>query len=123
MKEVWANNRMKNRFSSSVLFDGHIYGFDEAIFGCMNAETGELKWKGGRYGYGQVVLAGGNLVVMTEQGEAVLIKPSPERLQEVSRFQAVSGRPGTTRRFPMECCWCATRRKWPAFESLRVRAC
>jgi outer membrane protein assembly factor BamB len=48
VKEVWANNRMKNRFSSSVLFDGHIYGFDEAIFGCMNAETGELKWKGGR---------------------------------------------------------------------------
>jgi len=91
VKEVWANNRMKNRFSSSVLFDGHIYGFDEAIFGCMNAETGELKWKGGRYGYGQVVLAGGNLVVMTEQGEAVLIKPSSDRLQEVSRFQAVSG--------------------------------
>ncbi len=90
-KEVWSNNRMKNRFSSSVLFEGHIYGFDEAIFGCINAETGELKWKGGRYGYGQVVLAGGHLIVTTEQGEVVLIKPSPDKLQEVSRFQAVEG--------------------------------
>jgi hypothetical protein len=47
--------------------------------------------EGRPYGYGQVVLAGGNLVVITEQGEAVLIKPSSDRLQEVSRFQAVSG--------------------------------
>ncbi|GIS97920.1 MAG: hypothetical protein CM1200mP25_1570 [Acidobacteriota bacterium] len=23
--------------------------------GCMDAETGELKWKGGRYGYGQLL--------------------------------------------------------------------
>ena len=91
VKEVWANNRMKNKFSSSVLFEGNIYGFDEAIFACMNAETGELKWKGGRYGYGQVLLAGGNLVVTTEEGEVVLIKPSPDKLQEISRFQAVSG--------------------------------
>src|SRR5207253_2546410 len=70
-KEVWSNNRMKNRFNSSVLFEGHIYGFDEAIFGCIDASTGELKWKGGRYGYGQVVLAGSNLIVTTEEGDVV----------------------------------------------------
>ena len=124
VKEIWANNRMKNRFSSSVLFEGNIYGFDEAIFGCMNAETGELKWKGGRYGYGQVLLAGGNLVVITEQGEVVLVKPTPERHQELG---AVSGglrdRPGIIRRSRMECCWCVTRRRWRVFESLQVRAC
>jgi outer membrane protein assembly factor BamB len=91
-REIWANNRMKNRFSSSVLFDGNIYGFDEAIFGCINAGTGELKWKGGRYGYGQVVLAGSNLVVTTEDGELALVKPTPERHQELSRFPALSGK-------------------------------
>ena len=92
VKEIWMNNRMKNRFSSSVLFEGNIYGFDEAIFGCINAETGELKWKGGRYGYGQVLLIGGNLVVTSESGELALVKPTPERHQELSRFQAVSGK-------------------------------
>jgi outer membrane protein assembly factor BamB len=91
-KEIWMNNRMKNKFSSSVLFEGNIYGFDEAIFGCINASTGELKWKGGRYGYGQVALAGGNLIVTTEDGEVALVKPTPDRHQELRRFQAVSGK-------------------------------
>ncbi|MGH9795333.1 MAG: PQQ-binding-like beta-propeller repeat protein, partial [Candidatus Acidiferrales bacterium] len=53
---VWENRNMKNRFNSSVLHEGYIYGFDEAIFACIDARTGERKWKGGRYGYGQVLL-------------------------------------------------------------------
>ncbi|MGH9793510.1 MAG: hypothetical protein ACRD5G_01945, partial [Candidatus Acidiferrales bacterium] len=53
---VWENKNMKNRFNSSVLHQGYIYGFDEAIFACIDARTGERKWKGGRYGYGQVLL-------------------------------------------------------------------
>jgi outer membrane protein assembly factor BamB len=91
-KELWANNRMKNKFSSSVLFEGNVYGLDEAILACMNPETGELKWKGGRYGYGQLLLAGGNLIVTSEEGEVVLVKATPERHQELARFQAVEGR-------------------------------
>jgi outer membrane protein assembly factor BamB len=92
VKEIWANNRMKNKFSGSVLHQGYIYGLDEAILACMNAETGELKWKGGRYGYGQVLLAGGNLVVTTETGDVVLVKATPEGHQELAHFHAVSGK-------------------------------
>ena len=55
--ELWRTNRMKNQFTSSVLHEGFIYGLDEAILACIDASTGELKWKGGRYGYGQVMLA------------------------------------------------------------------
>ena len=57
-RTIWENTRMKNKFTSSVLHDGYIYGLDEAILACIDAATGELKWKGGRYGYGQVLLAG-----------------------------------------------------------------
>lgn len=63
---------MKNKFSSSVLYNGFIYGLDEAILACISAETGELKWKGGRYGYGQVLLAGHGLIVSTETGDIAL---------------------------------------------------
>jgi len=28
---IWQNNRMKNKFNSSVLYQGYIYGLDEAI--------------------------------------------------------------------------------------------
>jgi outer membrane protein assembly factor BamB len=92
VKQIWANNRMKNKFSSSVLYEGNIYGLDEAILACIHAETGELKWKGGRYGFGQVLLAGGNVVVTAETGDVVLVKATPQSHQELARFHAVSGK-------------------------------
>jgi outer membrane protein assembly factor BamB len=91
-RTVWENNRMKNKFNSAVLHEGHIYGMDEAILACIDARTGDLKWKGGRYGYGQVLLAAGHLVVLTEAGEVVLVKAAPERHEELGKFQAIEGK-------------------------------
>ena len=91
VREVWRNIRMKNRQSSSVLHDGFIYGLDEGILACLDASTGELKWKGGRYGHGQVLLAGDHLVVITEEGELVLVAATPEKLREVARVPAIDG--------------------------------
>ncbi|HLX42673.1 MAG TPA: PQQ-binding-like beta-propeller repeat protein [Bryobacteraceae bacterium] len=91
-RPVWKTNRLKNKFNSSVLYQGYVYGFDEAILACMDAKTGELKWKGGRYGYGQLLLAGGYLVITTEQGDVVLVRATPEGHQELARFTAIEGR-------------------------------
>ena len=63
VESVWQNNRMKNKFSSAVFHEGYIYGFDESILACIKAATGELQWKGGRYGYGQLLLASDHLVI------------------------------------------------------------
>jgi outer membrane protein assembly factor BamB len=92
VREVWRNTRMKNKFTSSVLHDGFIYGLDEAILACVDAATGELKWKGGRYGYGQVLLASGRLVVLTEEGDLVLVAAAPDGHQELASFHALSGK-------------------------------
>ncbi len=91
-RPVWENNSMKNKFNSSVMHEGHIYGLDEGIMTCVDIASGERKWKGGRYGYGQVVLVGGMLVVTTEEGEVVFVKPSPAQHTEVARFNALSGK-------------------------------
>ena len=91
-RSLWTNTKMKNKFSSSVFYQGHIYGFDEAILACMDARTGELKWKGGRYGYGQLLLADGHLVVLSESGDVVLVKATPESHQELAKFEAISGK-------------------------------
>ena len=45
---------MKNKFTSSVLRDGYIYGLDEAILTYLDAATGGQRWKAGRYGYRQI---------------------------------------------------------------------
>ncbi len=92
VREVWRNTRMKNKFTSSVLHNGFIYGLDEAILACIDPATGELKWKGGRYGYGQVLLASGHLIVLTEDGDLALVRATPTRHEEVTRFPVLSGK-------------------------------
>lgn len=94
---VWENRNMKNRFNSSVLHAGAIFGFDESIFACIDARTGERKWKAGRYGYGQTLLVKGSdgqayLIVITEQGDLVLLRANPERHEELARFSAIEGK-------------------------------
>ena len=92
VETVWENNRMKNRFSGSVLLDGYIYGLDESILACVDAATGQRMWKGGRYGYGQLLLAGDHLVVLTEDGDLALVRAIPDRHYEVARFEAINGK-------------------------------
>ena len=92
VREVWRNIRMKNQFTSSVLHEGFIYGLDEAILACVDAATGDLKWKGGRYGYGQVMLASGHLIVLTEDGDVALVRATPEGHQEIVRFPVLDGK-------------------------------
>jgi outer membrane protein assembly factor BamB len=90
---VWENTYMKNKFNSSVLYNGYVYGMDEQFLTCVDVNTGERKWKGSRYGYGQVLLAGGHLVVSNgDTGEISLVKASPDQYSEVAKFSALQGK-------------------------------
>lgn len=88
---VWENANMKNKFNSSVLHNGYVYGLDEGILVCLDVNTGERKWKDGRYGYGQVILAGDHLIVSSDKGDVALVKATPSAYTEVARFAAVEG--------------------------------
>jgi len=91
-RTVWQNKFLKNKFTSSVYWQGYIYGLDEDILTCLDAETGERKWKDGRYGYGQVLLASGHLIVLGGEGKLTLIEAAPERRIERAQFQALPGK-------------------------------
>jgi outer membrane protein assembly factor BamB len=91
-RTVWENITMKNKFNSSVLHEGFVYGLDEGILTCVDVNSGARKWKGGRYGYGQVLLASGHLIVMSDTGELALVKASPDGYAEVARFAALEGK-------------------------------
>jgi outer membrane protein assembly factor BamB len=91
-RELWRTNRMKNAITSSVYHEGFIYGLDLGILACIDAANGELKWKAGRYGDGQTLLASGHLVITTGEGEVVLVRATPEGHQEIGRTKAVEGR-------------------------------
>lgn len=91
-EEVWQNNNMKCKFNSPVLYQGHVYGLDDGILAAVDVWTGERAWKGGRYGFGQLLLAQGHLIVLTEGGDVVLVKATPEAHQELARFEAIDGK-------------------------------
>jgi outer membrane protein assembly factor BamB len=90
--ELWRTSRMKNQFTSSVHYERFIYGLDEGILACIDAATGERRWKAGRYGDGQVLLASGHLIVSTDTGDLVLVRATPDGHEEVARLPALSGR-------------------------------
>jgi outer membrane protein assembly factor BamB len=91
-KPIWHNTSLKNKFTSSVFWQGFVYGLDEDILVCFDAQTGERKWKDGRYGYGQVVVADGYLIVLSGEGQLALVKASPDRYEELAHFQALEGK-------------------------------
>jgi outer membrane protein assembly factor BamB len=97
VKELWKNDRLKNKFTSSVLHEGHIYGLDDqddkrAVLVCLEAATGDEKWRGADYGHGQLLLAGGHLVILSEAGEIALVKAVAGSFQETARISALSGK-------------------------------
>jgi outer membrane protein assembly factor BamB len=69
-----------------------VYGLDDGVLTCLDPQTGERRWKAGRYGHGQLLLVAGLLVVQTEEGELVLIDPTPDEHRELTRFPALSGK-------------------------------
>ena len=93
-EERWTTTRLKPSFSSVVVHEGHAYGFDGRILACIDVANGERKWKGGRYGSGQLVLLPDQdlLLVLSEQGEVALVSATPERFTEIARFPAIEGK-------------------------------
>ena len=91
---AWATKNFKPAYNDFVDLEGNVYGFDGSIFCCVDAATGQRRWKAGRYGHGQVLLIADQklLLVLAESGEAVLVAANPTKLEELGRFQAVEGK-------------------------------
>jgi outer membrane protein assembly factor BamB len=90
----WRTRALKPSFNDFVVHDGYAYGFDGQIFCCTDLKTGKRAWREGEYGHGQVLRLAdqGVLLVTSEEGEIVLLRASPQGNQELSRFQALSGK-------------------------------
>ena len=85
---------MKPSFNDFVVHQSSIYGFDGRVLTCVDLQTGKRRWKHGRYGSGQVLLLEDQslLLVVTDEGEVVLVAANPNGHQELGRFQAVRGK-------------------------------
>ncbi len=94
IEERWTSIRLKPYYSDLVVHDGHAFGFDGSILACIDVEDGKRKWKGGRYGAGQIFLLADQdlLLVLSEQGELALVAAVPDQFTELARFPAIEGK-------------------------------
>jgi outer membrane protein assembly factor BamB len=89
-KTLWEKPLMKTKFTTPVVYKGFIYGLDDGILECIDVTTGKKRWKDGRYGHGQILLAGDLLLVQADNGAVVLVEPWPDRLRELGRFRPLT---------------------------------
>jgi outer membrane protein assembly factor BamB len=94
VEERWTSNGLKPYFNDFVLHKGHAFGFDGTILASIDLTDGKRKWKGGRYGSGQLVVLPEQdlLLVLSEEGEIALVSATPDQFKEVARFPAIQGK-------------------------------
>ncbi len=97
IEELWSNDRsLSCHFSTPVYHEGFLYGFDgrqEAgtEFRCIEAKTGKVLWSKEGFGCGSMILAEGNLIVLSENGELVLVECKSDKYRERARAAVLTG--------------------------------
>jgi outer membrane protein assembly factor BamB len=82
VQELWSSPRMKQSWSPVIYHEGAVYGFNAGILTCLDAKTGELKWRE-RIFEGSLILVDGHLVVLgLKSGKLHIVKATPEGFQQ-----------------------------------------
>lgn len=94
VETLWTSTQLRPSFNDFYIHDGHIFGLSDGILSCLSLDDAKRKWKGGRYGSGQLLLLpeAHQLLVVTEQGELVVVAADAARHRELARHPAIAGK-------------------------------
>jgi outer membrane protein assembly factor BamB len=90
--ELWRNADLPMYMSTPVTDGAFIYGFGHRRKGqlfCLDARTGAAKWTTeGRGGENAAIQSvGDNLLVLSTDGNLIVVKRTPEKFEEVRRYK------------------------------------
>jgi outer membrane protein assembly factor BamB len=95
-EEIWKSDEaLSSHYSSSVRLGDYVYGFDGrqeegARLRCIEWKTGKVAWSKERFGCGTIILADGNLIILDELGELVLVEATPKEYREKARARILN---------------------------------
>lgn len=92
VEKVWSNDQMDNRLGGMVKIGDYIYGSGDKSrnWFCIEWNTGEVKYKQSG-GPGNVIANNNMLYYYSERGEMLLVKATPEKFDEISKFKVTMG--------------------------------
>ncbi|MCB0417310.1 MAG: PQQ-binding-like beta-propeller repeat protein [Bdellovibrionaceae bacterium] len=88
---IWKKNTMANYFSSSVIFNGNLYGFSMGRLRCLDLETGAILWDEPGLGRGSLLIADNKLIALGERGVLAIANATPSDFDEIYRWKALDG--------------------------------
>jgi outer membrane protein assembly factor BamB len=98
LEPVYDNKVMANHFNNSVLYEGHLYGIHgnthsnrNGKITCMDHATGKEAWSQRGYGVGSLLIADGKCLILSDEGELVACKASPEGYEELAKAKILDG--------------------------------
>lgn len=91
-KVLWENKNMRNHVNSCVLWQGHLYGFDESELRCLDLQTGDVKWTDRSHGKGSLIVADGKLIIYSDRGKLSTAEASSAGYKELASAQVLGGR-------------------------------
>lgn len=98
--EIWHDpaNVLSSHWVTPVFSDGYLYGitgqskFGAAPLVCVEVATGKVMWSQPGFGPGGCTLVGGNVLVLNDAGDLVLVKATPASYQETARSHILAGK-------------------------------
>jgi len=90
-EEVWRNDEsLSSHYMTPIIAGGYLYGIDgrqEAgcSLRCVELKTGVVKWTKEAFGAATLLLAGTELLILSETGELVRASASPDGYKELAR--------------------------------------
>ena len=112
VEQRWKNRAMENHYSSSVLHGNYLYGFDDSILKCIDANTGAQQWASRGPGKGSLIFADGHLIVLGGEGKLVLAEATSEEYREIASLQVFEDQSWTLPPYPAAGCMSETTRRW-----------
>ena len=98
-ERVWRKPaKLMNHWSTPIVHDGHLYGifefkkYGKAPLNCVELKTGKIKWSERGFGPGNCILVGDKLLVLSDFGELVVAKATPDGYDELSRMDVLEGK-------------------------------